>query len=179
MNRLSIGILFCVCGSLSACISTSSPETPHFYTRLDRQYAQINHQSALDLINAYRLKHGKSILSLNDKLNQAAQIQSTRMADAGQVTHAIGRDGKLSRRLKSVGYLYSSAAENIGAGYWTLAEAFSGWRDSPGHNKNMLLDDVSELGIATVYHANKKYKVFWTMIVASPKLPQPSITANR
>ncbi len=40
------------------------------------------------------------------------------------------------------------AVENVSAGYHTLAEAFSGWRDSPPHQANMLKNGVTKLGIA-------------------------------
>ena len=53
------------------------------------------------------------------------------------------------------------------AGYHTLAEAFSGWRDSPPHKANMLKSGVTKLGIAASYAPNTKYKVFWTLILAS------------
>jgi uncharacterized protein YkwD len=49
----------------------------------------------------------------------------------------------------------------------TLAEAFSGWRDSPPHKANMLKNGVTNLGIAATYAPNTKYKVFWTLILAS------------
>jgi uncharacterized protein YkwD len=49
-----------------------------------------------------------------------------------------------------------------------LAEAFSGWRDSPPHRANMLKPGVTRMGIAAVYAPNSKYKVFWTLIMASP-----------
>ena len=60
------------------------------------------------------------------------------------------------------------AVENISAGYHTLAEAFSGWRDSPPHRANMLKDGVTRIGIAAVYTPNSKYKVFWALILATP-----------
>jgi len=59
------------------------------------------------------------------------------------------------------------AVENVSAGYHTLAEAFSGWRDSPPHKANMLKNGVTKLGIAATYAPNTKYKVFWTLILAS------------
>ena len=59
------------------------------------------------------------------------------------------------------------AVENVSAGYHTLAEAFSGWRDSPPHKANMLKNGVTKLGIAASYAPNTKYKVFWTLILAS------------
>ena len=57
------------------------------------------------------------------------------------------------------------AVENVSAGYHTLAEAFSGWRDSPPHRANMLKSGVTKLGIAASYAPNTKYKVFWTLIL--------------
>ena len=76
--------------------------------------------------------------------------------------------GPFAQRMKSSGYPYKAGAENIGAGYHTLAEAFSGWRDSPPHRANMLLKAVTQMGIAAVYDPNTKYKVFWALIVAAP-----------
>ena len=61
------------------------------------------------------------------------------------------------------------AVENISAGYHTLAEAFSGWRDSPPHKANMLNRSVTRMGIAAVYAPNSKYKVFWTLIMAAAR----------
>ena len=51
----------------------------------------------------------------------------------------------------TAGLAGSVAVENISAGYHTLAEAFSGWRDSPPHRANMLNRGVTRLGIAAVY----------------------------
>jgi uncharacterized protein YkwD len=48
-----------------------------------------------------------------------------------------------------------------------MAEAFSGWRDSPPHRANMLQNGVTKMGIAASYAPNTKYKVFWTLILAS------------
>ena len=76
------------------------------------------------------------------------------------------------QRLKKSGYRAQTGAENIGAGYHTLAEAFSGWRDSPGHKANMLLKGATQMGIAAVYVPNTKYKVFWALVIAAPDNPR-------
>src|SRR5437762_982198 len=83
-----------------------------------------------------------------------------------------GRDYRVfgagrARRLNASGYPATLAVENVSAGYHTLAEAFSGWRDSPPHRANMLKNGVTKLGIAASYAPNTKYKVFWTLILAS------------
>ncbi len=71
-------------------------------------------------------------------------------------------------RLRKSGYNASVAVENIGAGYHTLAEAFSGWRNSPPHRANMLNSGVTRMGIAAVYTPKSKYKVYWSLIMATP-----------
>ena len=71
-------------------------------------------------------------------------------------------------RLRASGYDAKLAVENIGAGYHTLAEAFSGWRDSPSHRANMLKAGATQMGIASAYSPGSKYKVFWALILAAP-----------
>ena len=92
------------------------------------------------------------------------------MAAHDKMDHDIGtavhRSASAIRRFAG-----SVAVENISAGYHTLAEAFSGWRDSPPHRANMLNRGVTRLGIAAVYSPNSKYKVFWALILAGDARP--------
>ena len=88
------------------------------------------------------------------------------MASRDRLDHNVTRG--FNERLKGEGYRARAAAENISAGYHTLAEAFSGWRDSPPHRANMLLNGATRMGIAAVYAPKSKYKVFWALILAAP-----------
>ena len=88
------------------------------------------------------------------------------MAARDKLDHNIG--GALPERIRRSRFDAKVAAENISAGYHTLAEAFSGWRDSPPHRKNMLLAGATRMGIAAVYAPDSKYKVFWSLILAAP-----------
>jgi len=94
-----------------------------------------------------------------------AEQQSQAMAARNKMDHNV--KGPLDKRLGASGYPATLAVENVSAGYHTLAEAFSGWRDSPPHKANMLKNGVTKLGIAAAYAPNTKYKVFWTLILAS------------
>jgi len=87
------------------------------------------------------------------------------MAAQNKLDHDV--KAPLAKRLSAGGYPATVAVENVSAGYHTLAEAFSGWRDSPPHKANMLKSGVTKLGIAASYAPNTKYKVFWTLILAS------------
>jgi uncharacterized protein YkwD len=80
--------------------------------------------------------------------------------------HVVGRSFR--ERMRKAGFGGSVAVENVGAGYHTLAEAFSGWRDSPPHRANMLNRSVTRMGIAAAYALASKYKVFWALILVGP-----------
>ena len=86
------------------------------------------------------------------------------MASKDKFEHDAG--GPFAQRVKRSGYDAKVAVENIGAGYHTLAEAFSGWRESRPHNANMLNPRVRRIGIATAYAPGTKYKVFWALVLA-------------
>lgn len=155
--------------SLSGCLMTSHPTPePPLYQRLDQGGVSVNPDEALSMINNYRLNNGKGTLKLDEKLTRIAQEHSAAMANAGKVSHSLNRKRTLPKRLKAARYDAALAVENISAGYWTLAEAFSGWRDSKQHNANMLREGVTHMGIATHYRPDVKYKVYWTLILAKP-----------
>ena len=102
---------------------------------------------------------------VDPQLMKLAEAQSQAMASRNKLDHDL--KAPLARRLNAAGYPATVAVENVSAGYHTQAEAFSGWRDSPPHRENMLNSGVTNLGIAASYAPNTKYKVFWTLILAS------------
>jgi uncharacterized protein YkwD len=105
-------------------------------------------------------------LSIDPALMKLAEAQTRAMADRDRISHNPG-GAAFIERLRRSGYDARVAAENISAGYHSLAEAFSGWRDSPPHRANMLLKGADRMGIAAIYVPGSKYKVFWTLIVAA------------
>jgi uncharacterized protein YkwD len=117
------------------------------------------------MISGYRKNNGLPPVTIDPELMKIAETQAQGMASHDKLSHDVVRS--FHDRLKSGGYRAYTAAENVGAGYHTLAEAFSGWRDSPPHKANMLKSGVTRLGIAASYAPNTKYKVFWTLILAS------------
>src|SRR3977135_24869 len=108
--------------------------------------------------------NGLSAVTLEPTLMRLAEEQARAMASRDKMDHNVGR--AFDQRIHGSGYDARIAVENIGAGYHTLAEAFSGWRDSPGHRANMLKSGVTEMGIAAAYAPTSKYKVFWSLIMA-------------
>jgi uncharacterized protein YkwD len=149
-------------GCSSAPIGFTMSGEPGFYKKLTAEAAKVDEAAARDMISIYRANQGLSALKTDPALMRAAQEQALAMARADRMSHDIG--GSLMSRLH--GQLdHTRGVENISAGYHTLAEAFSGWRDSPAHNKNMLNPQMRRMGIATAYVPQSKYKVYWALIL--------------
>ena len=127
--------------------------------------AHLDPVAAASMISQYRQNNGLGAVTVDPDLMTLAEAQSVVMAEKNKLDHDVR--APLAKRLSTAGYPAAVAVENVSAGYHTLAEAFSGWRDSPPHKANMLKSGVTKLGIAASYAPNTKYKVFWTLILAS------------
>lgn len=148
---------------LSACAGDIQPASggiPTLYLPLASQSASLDTSAAREMISAYRKGRGEAPLAIDPELQKLAETEAAAMAVADKpsqsrtVRNAIGRLG------------YQGADANLSAGYHTLAEAFSGWRDSPPHNAVMLAPEATRMGIATAYAPGSKYKVYWALLVA-------------
>lgn len=142
------------------------PGEPSFYRSLATRNAELDAAAAASMISGYRANNGLNAVSVDPELMKLARAQAQAMASRDKLGHNVAR--AFDERLKVNGYRAKTAAENVSAGYHTLAEAFSGWRDSPPHRANMLLNGATRMGIAAVYAPESKYKVFWALILAAP-----------
>jgi len=158
---------FVLLAAMATSCGTEMDTKPAFYENLASPEAQLNTAAAASMISDYRRANGLGALELDPTLARVAEDHARAMAKVDKVTHDPGGRG-LKQRLQLVSFNAKVAGENVGAGYQTLAEAFSGWRDSPSHNKNMLLPTVSKMGIATAYAPKSKYKVYWALVIAEP-----------
>ncbi|MEN3931642.1 CAP domain-containing protein [Microvirga sp. W0021] len=146
--------------TLAACDNDAKKSRPSFYVSLASASAQIDSKMASNMISAYRRNHGLGPLVLDPALQAAAEQEARAMAGSDKPTSA----DTIKQRLARSGT--AKAEVNTSAGYHTLAEAFSGWRDSPQHNRVMLNASMKRMGIATAYAPGSKYKVYWVLIEA-------------
>ncbi|MCT8974564.1 CAP domain-containing protein [Microbaculum marinisediminis] len=153
---------------LTGCFGPDSGSRSPLYANLAEVAGDLDEASALGMVNAYRAKNGLSDVTLDDRLNGLARDYARDLAAAASKGAAIRPDGKLEARLAAAGYETAEVKESVSAGYYTLAEAFSGWRDSEPHRDTMLFEPAENLGIAAVYLPGTKYKVYWVLIMAKP-----------
>ena len=136
----------------------------------DRDYggAALDPDAALAVINTYRGEQGLKPLKLDARLTAAAKAHSRDLAKSDRISH-YGSDGSSPwDRVARTGYAAALAAENIGTGQASMLEVIKGWKGSEAHNKNLLLPDAQDMGIALVQEPKSEFKTFWTLVVGAP-----------
>ena len=154
---LSLALAGCTEGKIES-------DEPTFYQNLAQPDATVDATAAASMISGYRANNGLGPVTVDPELMLFANEQARAMAAHDKMDHDVARP--FAERIRNAGLGASFAVENISAGYHTLAEAFSGWRDSPPHRANMLKKGVTRLGIAAIYAPKSKYKVFWALVLA-------------
>lgn len=117
-------------------------------------------QSFLSLINNYRAQNNLGPLSIDSLLQDSANWMSNDMLTsciAGKYTcsHTDSTGRTFDQRLRDFGYpagTTASAGENLAWGYnggaTTAQQVFNLWKNSPGHNANMLSSSYVAIGIS-------------------------------
>lgn len=148
--------------ALAGCQPAPAPSsgTPSFYANLGSPAARVDAEMARAMISAYRRNAGPGLLALDAGLTAEAQAAATAMAAADRPASADSLKAMLAR--KGI----TGTEVNVSAGYRSLAEAFSGWRDSPQHDRVMKAPRANRIGIATAFAPGSKYQVYWVLILA-------------
>ena len=133
-NDMTCLSLFAALGfSLGGCAEAPSaaPPTatgaPTFYQSLDSTNASVDPIAARDMISVYRRNNGLPTVAVDPALQEEARAAVDALARANDINQK--KLEPLTKRLAAVHATRAMAVENVSAGYHTLAEAFSGWRD--------------------------------------------------
>jgi uncharacterized protein YkwD len=100
-------------------------------------------KETLSYINRYRAEHGLAPLIYDEQLQALAKEHSEYM----HKTRTLGHQNFKSRYNKSG---RQACAENAGVYSPTPYNQFKGWRDSPGHRRNLLDRVVRYAGVSKV-----------------------------
>lgn len=162
MTPIRLLILALALLPLAGCGSLPLSEEPA--AQFPTHAAILDEVAAAAAISAYRVQHGLSPVVVDPGLVKAASFQAGNNARHGQLSHDIG--GSFTSRMSSAGLARSYAAENLSAGSETFEEVFARWKNSPEHNKNMLIPQIRRIGIARVDAPGTRYKRFWALVMA-------------
>ena len=124
--------------------------------------------------NDFRRANKLSALRRNTLLDKAARSYARYLARTGKFSHTA--DGRShSARIKAAGYKYCITAENLalngdsrGFRPSQLAlGAVTGWKNSPGHRKNLLRKHVTEIGVG-VAKAPREHRYLSVQLFGRP-----------
>jgi len=105
----------------------------------------------------------------NDALTLAAQSHSESMANFDYFDHTGIDDSTVGTRVTDQGYSWSYVSENIAAGQTTAQNVVDAWMGSDGHCKNIMSENVTEMGLACASNSGSKYNYYWTQVFAKPR----------
>jgi len=107
-------------------------------------------------LNQYRRKNGRKALKAQKQLLRAAVVHGKAMAARGFFEHESANgesfDTRVKRYYRTKGFRSWSVGENLvwAAGTLGAKRAIALWRNSPGHNRNMLARGWRQVGVAAV-----------------------------
>jgi hypothetical protein len=114
------------------------------------------------LLSQYRAENGLAPLSFSTNLTRAAAYHSENMGNQRFFGHDDPAGRSPEDRARQCGYAFPTG-ENIAAGtnWATARDAFEAWRNSPGHNANMLNPNYVQIGIGRYYAPGSPYGWYW------------------
>lgn len=119
-------------------------------------------RAQLRVINRYRKENGLKPVRLDKRLSKVAHWMGRDMVANDYFSHVdqLGRDP--FARLLDFKYPDDTwRGENLAAGSEDAEGAFTQWRESEAHNRNMLNGNYRAIGIARVYDPSSEYGWYW------------------
>jgi hypothetical protein len=113
-------------------------------------FASITEAEILSYTNASRAESGIPALSLNSKLNQAAQLKAQDMIADNYFAHTAPDGTKPWEFLKQAGYSYAAAGENLAMDFTEASSVHAAFMNSPSHLKNIVNEKYTEMGVAVL-----------------------------
>ncbi len=166
MKRLPALALLISVTLLSACAGDPRREgalDPRMVEKLSA--VSLDPAQAGRILNAYRASQGLGPVRPDPRLMAMAQRQADAMVAQNALSHDAG--GSFTARIHAAGIDSARAAENLGGGYFSVEEAFDGWRKSPGHDANLRMAEATRYGIALSKDPRTSYRAWWVLVVAA------------
>ncbi|HSH55607.1 MAG TPA: CAP domain-containing protein [Candidatus Limnocylindrales bacterium] len=138
----------------------------------------LSAQTLLQSSNIERSRHQADDLRISQELSVAAQAKAQDMVTENYWAHT-SPDGRTPWSfIKSSGYSYRAAGENLAFGFSNAPSIMTGWMNSTEHRKNLLNADFQEVGygIATADNFNGHGRT--TVIVALFATPTDAVATS-
>jgi uncharacterized protein YkwD len=152
-------------GVLAAAVMLGALSTPWAFPQEVLKLSD-DEQKLLELINDERKKVDLPPLKPDPLLFKAARDHAANMARQGKMKHELDSKSPFDR-IKSTGYRYTIAGENIACGDDTLAAVVKRWMESMPHKENILGRRYVETGLGLA--KDEKGDIFYAQVFAAPR----------
>ncbi|MCF2904557.1 CAP domain-containing protein [Octadecabacter sp. CECT 8868] len=132
---------------LAAC--QPAAQSPSVSTSPAPMAARASSGSMAATLSQLRADQGLGPVVENTRLSRAAAAHAQDMVALNYFSHTGFEGSSFTDRARAAGY-DCAAAENIAYGQDTQGEVVVGWMNSPGHRRNILLADATEIGVGRV-----------------------------
>ncbi len=112
--------------------------------------SNITPEKVLEVTNQKRAESGLAPLTLNDKLNEAAQRKAGDMFAFNYWAHISPSGRSPWSFFQEVGYKYLYAGENLARDFMNSEAVVEAWMNSPSHRDNILSSNYKEIGLSVV-----------------------------
>ena len=129
----------------------------------------------IEITNTVRAQANLGTVVVSPQLTATARAYANLLAASGKFSHDA--DGSLSDRTQRAGYQHCLVAENLALyqdsrGFQSRALAVSameGWLNSPGHRKNIMTGEMTEIGVAVAKAPDKDPKYIAVQLFGRPQ----------
>ncbi|HVT57169.1 MAG TPA: CAP domain-containing protein [Thermoanaerobaculia bacterium] len=126
----------------------------------------------LTKVNAVRKHAGVGPLTVDSRLDEAAQRHAEDMLKRSYFAHQ-SPDGKSVReRARATGYNWATIGENLAEGQTTVDEVVDSWMHSRAHRENLLDGRFTQLGLGLAFGRDPRtgsYRILWVQNLGRPR----------
>ena len=112
--------------------------------------SNISPEAVVSLTNQKRAEQGLAPLTVNSKLNEAAQRKAGDMFAFNYWSHVSPSGRSPWSFFQEVGYRYLYAGENLARDFMDSGAVVEAWMNSPTHRENIVNGSYKEIGLAVV-----------------------------
>ncbi len=128
--------------------------------------------------NNRRAQLGLPPLQPNQQLTQAAKAKAAHMIGQQYWAHTAPDGTEPWYFIKSVGYRYSNAGENLAKDFSRTESMVRAWMESPTHRANIVNPDYTEIGIAVLDGELHGFETTLVVQMFGDQRQQPSAVGN-
>jgi len=137
---------------------TNIPDSDLPETDSSNDHAYI--KEVVDLVNIERAKEGLAPLSIDTKVQAAAQVRAQECEQS--FSHTRPNGSNFATALKEQNVSYRRAGENIAWGQRSPEEVVNAWMNSAGHRANIMNSNFTKIGVG--YYQNAKGVNYWSQL---------------